>query len=108
MEIYKSAEIIEDGNAYVEFLRKPEMSAGIYSLPVDGVDLQKPHTEDEIYCVLAGRSKFVSGGREVLVNAGDVLYVPAKEPHRFFEITEALELLVFFGPAEGSRAPGPP
>jgi hypothetical protein len=32
------------------------------------------------------------------------LFVPAGESHRFHDIVEALEVLVFFGPAEGSRA----
>jgi hypothetical protein len=33
-----------------------------------------------------------------------VLFVPANEEHRFHDITEDLVLLVFFGPAYGSRA----
>jgi len=37
------------------------------------------------------------------VKPGDILFVPAGEPHRFFDIREDLEVLVFFGPAEGSR-----
>ena len=37
------------------------------------------------------------------VNPGAVLFVPAHEPHRFHDITADLALLVFFGPAEGSR-----
>jgi mannose-6-phosphate isomerase-like protein (cupin superfamily) len=40
----------------------------------------------------------------VEVAAGDVLFVPMKEPHRFHDIREDLELLVFFAPAEGSRS----
>ena len=32
------------------------------------------------------------------------VFVPAREPHRFTDITEDLTALVFFGPAEGSRA----
>jgi hypothetical protein len=36
--------------------------------------------------------------------AGSAVFVPAHEPHRFMDITEDLTALVFFGPAEGSRA----
>jgi hypothetical protein len=35
--------------------------------------------------------------------AGDILFVAAKEPHRFHEIIEDLELLVLFAPAYGTR-----
>jgi mannose-6-phosphate isomerase-like protein (cupin superfamily) len=38
------------------------------------------------------------------VEAGSVLYVPARVPHRFHSIAEDLALLVFFTPAEGSTA----
>ncbi len=34
---------------------------------------------------------------------GTVLFVPAREPHHFHDIDADLALLVFFGPAEGSR-----
>jgi hypothetical protein len=33
-----------------------------------------------------------------------VLFVPARMEHRFLDIREALEVLVVFGPAEGSRS----
>ena len=39
------------GQPYLEFLRAPSMSAGIYTLPAGGVDRQQPHTEDEVYYV---------------------------------------------------------
>jgi hypothetical protein len=32
-----------------------------------------------------------------------VLFVPARMEHRFVDIREPLEVLVVFGPAEGSR-----
>jgi quercetin dioxygenase-like cupin family protein len=38
------------------------------------------------------------------VSPGSVIFVPAREEHRFVEITEQLQLVVVFGPAEGSRA----
>ena len=34
--------------------------------------------------------------------SGDLLYVPAREPHRFHSIEEELLLLVVFAPPEGS------
>jgi hypothetical protein len=32
-----------------------------------------------------------------------VFFVPAREEHRFHDITEDLAVLVFFAPAEGTR-----
>src|ERR1035437_4407849 len=40
---------------YLEFLRVPAMSAGVYVLPKGGTDPQKPHREDEMYYVVRGR-----------------------------------------------------
>src|SRR5690348_8152053 len=43
-----SREQQEIAKPYLEFLRVPAMSAGIYALPKGGEDLQSPHQEDEI------------------------------------------------------------
>ncbi len=90
------------GKAYLEFLRKTALSAGLYVLPAGAIDHQKPHAEDEIYYVLAGRGRFQANGQDTVVAAGDLLYVPAREPHRFHAIEEELQLLVFFAPAESA------
>ncbi len=43
---------LEAGTLYLEFVRQPDLSAGLYVLPVGGTDPQQPHSEDEIYVVL--------------------------------------------------------
>ncbi|CAN5459671.1 cupin domain-containing protein [soil metagenome] len=93
---------VQKGRAYFEFLRKTALSAGIYVLAAGAEDLQSPHAEDEIYYVLEGRAHFKSGSQDHAVEKGDLLYVPAHEPHRFHDIEEDLRLLVFFAPAESS------
>jgi quercetin dioxygenase-like cupin family protein len=92
--------------AYLEFLREGAMSAGLYVLPAGGVDPQQPHTEDEIYVVLAGRSSFTAGQETRAVERGDVIFVGAGVPHRFHDITEELRVVVVFAPAEGSAGEG--
>ena len=89
------------GKLYHEFLRVPALSCGLYVLPAGGKDPQGPHGEDEVYYVVSGRGRFTSGGDERAVEAGDVLFVPAQEEHRFHSIEERLSLLVVFAPAEG-------
>ena len=103
MEIHHLAKLQQQGKAYLEFLRTSELSAGVYRLPAGGTDIQQPHGEAEIYFVVSGRARFSSGLKDVAVETGDVLFVPAKEPHRFHEITEDLQLLAFFAPPEGTR-----
>jgi mannose-6-phosphate isomerase-like protein (cupin superfamily) len=89
------------GELYREFQRIESMSAGLYVLEAGAVDPQAPHGQDEIYYVVSGRARFTSGGDERAVEAGDVLFVPAHEEHRFHSIEERLSLLVVFAPAEG-------
>jgi mannose-6-phosphate isomerase-like protein (cupin superfamily) len=92
------------GLRYLEFLRVPDLSAGLYVLETGAADPQTPHSEDEVYVVMAGRCHFRVGPEEQEVGPGSVLFVPARIEHRFLQIRERLEALVFFGPAEGSRS----
>jgi mannose-6-phosphate isomerase-like protein (cupin superfamily) len=96
----------DTGATYIEHLATSDLSVGTYSLRAGATDRQSPHTEDEVYVVTSGRAQFTSGEQTVDVAAGMVLFVPAAEPHRFHDIVEDLVLLVFFGPAEGSRQLG--
>jgi quercetin dioxygenase-like cupin family protein len=99
-----TAPVAPFGTHWAEQFRVPDLSVGTYSLPAGATDDQEPHTEDEVYVVTAGRAAFVAGGQRVEVGPGSVIFVPAREPHRFADITQDLAALVFFGPAEGSRA----
>ena len=89
---------------YEEVLRSRDVSVGVYRLRPGASDAQQPHKEDEVYYVVGGRSKFTADGETVQVEAGMCIFVPALEPHKFHDITEPLEVLVVFGPAEGSRS----
>ena len=91
---------MEKGKLYLEFLRMPAMSAGVYVLPQGGTDPQKPHREDEMYYVVRGRARMRIGEEQAEVRAGSVIFVEAKVEHRFYDIEEELEVLVFFAPAE--------
>jgi len=90
-----------DGGPWIEFYRSADLSAGLYVLQVGEEDTQSPHTEDEIYVVLEGRGRLVTPHESSEVKTGDVIFVPALQPHRFQEITEPLHLAVVFAPPEG-------
>jgi mannose-6-phosphate isomerase-like protein (cupin superfamily) len=91
------------GRPYLEFVRVPDLSVGLYVLEAGGVDRQSPHTEDEAYIVMSGRGRLRMGTEDVPVGPGTTTFVAAGVEHRFHDITERLVLLVAFGPAEGSR-----
>src|SRR4051794_10950710 len=107
MDIFPLSELLErraSGNAWLEFLRVADLSAGLYVIEAGGVDRQSPHTEDEVYVVLAGRAAFTAGSETREVAAGDTIFVAATVGHRFHDVTEELRVIVVFGPAEHSRA----
>lgn len=93
---------------YVEFLRVPSMSVGMYVLDVGATDHQKPHTEDEVYYVASGRAKMrteTDGHTETFeVGPGSIIFIPARVEHAFCDINQRLAVMVFFAPAEHSRA----
>ncbi len=106
MDTFELADLVSEraasGKLYLEFLKVPAR-VGLYSLPAGATDPQQPHTEDEVYYVIRGRGQIRVGDEDRPVEAGSVVYVAAQVAHRFHSITEALDILVFFAPAEYSR-----
>src|SRR5262245_35271688 len=98
----------KSGRAWLEFLRVPALSMGVYWLPAGTEDPQQPHAEDEIYYVVGGRAMLRVAGEDRVAEPGTVLYVGAAVEHRFHRIEADLTALVFFAPAEGtSTTPTP-
>jgi len=62
-------------------------------------DRQQPHEDDELYVVLEGRGVLEVEGREVAVEKGQSVFVPAGADHSFTGY-EGLSVLVIF--ARGS------
>lgn len=108
MDAFELTDLIEaqprTGQAYLEFLRRASLSMGVYVLPAGGVDLQSPHTEDEVYYVASGRALIRVADEDRSVGPGSIVYVAANVAHRFHSIEEQLIVLVFFAPAEYSQA----
>ncbi|MFL5805888.1 MAG: cupin domain-containing protein [Roseiflexaceae bacterium] len=108
MDAFELADLLTErersDKLYLEFLRVPALSMGLYVLRAGGVDPQQPHSEDEVYYIVSGRGAFCCGEEDRPVAAGSLLYVPATVAHRFHTIEEQLVILVFFAPAEESQA----
>ncbi|MDP1546050.1 MAG: cupin domain-containing protein [Anaerolineales bacterium] len=107
MQAYELVQLIsqqkDSHTAYLEFLKVPDLSMGLYILPAGGVDPQQPHTEDEVYYVVSGRAKIQVADEDRSVQAGSIVYVAKNVEHRFHSIEEELRVLVFFAPAEYSN-----
>lgn len=107
MQAFEISDLIDEqvrsSKPYLEFLKHPSLSAGLYVLPVGGIDGQQPHSEDEVYYVVSGRGMFRHEDEDRPVQAGSILFVAAGVEHRFHSISEALSIIVFFAPAEYSN-----
>ena len=92
-----------DGKLYAEMFRHGTLTVEIYA--PKGVDLQQPHTRDELYIVVAGRGWFFCEGKRFQFAPGDALFAAAGEVHRFEDFTDDLLVwVVFYGPEGGELA----
>ncbi len=112
MDAFELDELTEQrqqaGKLYLEFLKVPALSMGVYELPAGGTDPQSPHTEDEVYYVAKGKAKIRVAEEDRPVCAGSIVYVAKNVEHRFHSIEDSLTVLVFFAPAEYSlKNPSP-
>ena len=108
MDAWELAEIearrVAGARLYEEFLSVPDLSVGLYVLEAGGdrpavaAHRGRGLLRDRGAC---GRSP--SARRTAASGRGRWSSSRPREPHRFHDITERLELLVAFGPAEGSR-----
>ena len=107
MQAFELAPLLEErkqsNKPYLEFLKVPDLSVGLYVLPAGGTDPQSPHTEDEVYYVVSGKAKILVANENRDVQTGSIVYVAKNVAHRFHSIEEELTLLVFFAPAEYSN-----
>lgn len=111
MQAYDLSQLISQransNKLYLEFLKVPNLSMGLYVLPAGGADPQGPHTEDEVYYVVSGvaQIKVADAEGDRAVQAGSIVYVAKNVEHRFHSIEEELTVIVFFAPAEYSNRP---
>jgi len=109
MQAYELNQLIaqraDTNKLYLEFLKVPDLSMGLYVLPAGGTDPQSPHTEDEVYYVVSGKAKIQVADENRSVQTGSIVYVAKNVEHKFHSIEEELTVIVFFAPAEYSNRP---
>jgi mannose-6-phosphate isomerase-like protein (cupin superfamily) len=92
----------KDGKPFALLFRHGSLDVEIFS--PKKVDVQKPHSRDELYVVAAGTGFFVHEGRRLPFSAGDVLFAAAEEVHRFEDFSDDfLVWVMFYGPEGGER-----
>jgi len=88
--------------AFIELFKYGDCSVELYA--PKGTDPQQPHPQDELYIIASGSGTFRRNAHVVSFVPGDVLFVPARLPHRFETFTEDFATwVVFFGPTGGSK-----
>jgi len=70
----------------------------------EGVDLQQPHSRDELYVIASGSGYFVNGATGEKFKTGEVLFVSAGIEHRYENFTNDFSTWVFYGPEGGEIA----
>lgn len=108
MQAFEMSQLISKQAAsdrlYLEFLKVPDLSMGLYVLSAGGMDPQSAHSEDEVYYVVGGRARIKVADEDRAVLAGSIIYVPKHVEHRFHSVEEELRVIVFFAPAEYSNS----
>jgi mannose-6-phosphate isomerase-like protein (cupin superfamily) len=85
-------------------LRRGTMKLGLYA--PRRADVQTPHTQDELYIVVAGSGDFLKNGQRRPFAPNDVIFVEAGAEHRFVDVTgEFAAWVVFWGPEGGEANP---
>lgn len=94
----------ETDGPWFQFFDNNTMFSGLYEIPAGGEDRQNPHTVDELYFVTKGKAVLIAGEERYPAHAGSIFFVKAEVAHRFVEISEDLQVLVFFSKADPNGA----
>src|SRR5215472_12109929 len=83
-----------DGKFFAELFQHGSLAIEIYA--PKKVDLQKPHSRDEVYIVVSGTGWFVVGDQRLRFSSGDALFAAAGEVHRFEDFSDDFITWVVF------------
>ena len=94
--------IYPNGAPFARMMQHGSMSVEVYA--PKGVDLQQPHTQDELYFIQSGTGLLDIAGEKFTAAAGDVFFVAAGIEHRFENFSEDFVTWVVFYGKEGGEA----
>lgn len=90
----------ETEGPWFQFFDNNTMFSGLYEIPAGGEDRQNPHSVDELYFVTRGKAVLVAGDKRYPAKSGSIFFVKAAVTHKFVDIEEDLQVLVFFSKAD--------
>ncbi|QLG46267.1 cupin domain-containing protein [Costertonia aggregata] len=94
--------LAKTNSPFLNLFEHGSLSVEIYQ--PEKIDLQQPHTRDEVYVIVSGSGEFLNGGTRTSFKAGDFLFVPAGVEHRFENFTNDFSTWVlFYGPEGGEK-----
>lgn len=95
-------ELSEVASPFLTVFEHRTLSVEVYK-PKD-IDLQQPHSRDEVYVIISGNGDFLNNGVRTTCTAGDFLFVPAGVEHRFENFTGDFSTwVIFYGPEGGEK-----
>ena len=95
------AQLQQQDSPFLEVFTHGTLSVEIYQ--PHKVDLQTPHSRDEVYVVFSGSGTFYHDGDRMPFKAGDFLFAKAGIEHRFEDFTDDFVVWVFFYGPEGGE-----
>lgn len=92
--------LAEQDSPFLKLFEHGTLTVEIYK--PEKVDLQQPHSRDEVYVVVSGTGEFMNDGERTTFAPGDFLFVPAGVEHRFENFTDDFSTwVIFYGPEGG-------
>jgi mannose-6-phosphate isomerase-like protein (cupin superfamily) len=92
-----------EGKRFVQLFAHGTLTVELYA--PRGIDMQTPHSRDEVYVIASGSGTFRHEHfEEVKVGVGDVLFVAAGTEHRFVDFSDDFAAWVFFYGPEGGES----
>lgn len=85
----------KQGNYFSNFVDLNAVQVGILRLRPLEIDLQEPHSGDEIYLVVRGNGFIQMNNKKHKIMPNTFIYVPANMEHRFVDNTEELIVAYF-------------
>ncbi|MEL6916156.1 MAG: cupin domain-containing protein [Bacteroidota bacterium] len=96
------AQLAKSDSPFLNLFEHGTLSIEIYK--PEKVDLQQPHSRDEVYVVTTGTGEFLNDGVRTTFAPGDFLFVPAGTEHRFENFTDDFSTwVIFYGPEGGEK-----
>ncbi|MEO1136391.1 MAG: cupin domain-containing protein [Pseudomonadota bacterium] len=89
---------------WFQFFDNNTMFSGLYEIPAGGEDRQNPHRVDELYFVTKGKAALVADDKRYPAKPGSIFFVKADVAHKFVDVEEDLQVLVFFSKADPNGA----